>query len=999
MKSNPGQDPSGETLAQISSNAGVAKARRPVRIDADLPDCATPESSSTDFQDAARPFEEAWRAGTPLQIDDFVCEADVGPRAWALTTLLMKIDLEWRLRRGDAGARIEDYVARYPRLADPTEDLNVWELIRVEVGARRQNEELRLAEYERRFPRHRELLQRLFSGFGGTPTPVVPGYDILDRLGKGGLGVVYRARHRALDQFVALKVLAKAMDGDDDAVDITAEARAVARLNHPHVVRVFDCGVGESGPYFTMELMEGGSLQDRLGDGPLPAREAAEIVQAIATGVHAAHQRGIIHRDLKPANVLLAVGGVAKVADFGMAKHLRGEASVTQTHTARGTPSYMAPEQVRKGVKEVGPLTDVYGLGAVLYASLTGRPPFQGADYLETFALVEVQDPVAIRALRRDVPRDLQTVCEKCLRKDPLHRYHSAEELARDLKRFLEGRPVAARPVGPVVKAVSWARRRPTAAGLWFAVLLAALALGLAAVQHHRASEEMRGRLGTEVRLAIQRGSPKDMQEKIAEAVRSGLTPLPEQQFAYAEALALLNQFPEARAALDNLESESLPTSVRSQVDLLAADLMLAMNADSERALERVRRSLQGQLSAADKCYAEGLLAQSPKDALPYFERAVNLDHRHFRARVVGSLLLFSMGRLAEAATWCEDSLLLADNHPNPLIVRYLARSLQGDTDRTAAAREALKAKVPDRSYQVLTAFVDVIPDLRRAYLARVHGEPVGRTFNLPGTSLLELFDSSLGEVPLFRPPHGLLFGYRQLKQEFANVRAGQRVALFGIVSPERIQPARDELAKSPEGFMHVLFAQGIMDLASSRLPPVKPEHGTPEGLDETRRLLAEAGDEFLNAASMPALIDLRTTAYENAAVSFSAAGELRGVPKVYPEWVRKSGRAVAERLRLDPPIHRSRRPIIIKAALKAEDYESARRLLDDWDREEPNSLQALETRASVEEKPNPCAALAAAERVLAKQPTNKVMLEVRDRCRAQLRSLVASFPPADKQQ
>ncbi|HJT77518.1 MAG TPA: serine/threonine-protein kinase [Gemmataceae bacterium] len=300
----------------------------------------------------------------------------------------------------------------------------------------------------------------------------VPGYDILGELGRGGMGVVYKARHRALNRLVALKmILAGAHAGPEERRRFVREAEAVARLQHPNIVQIHEVGEHEGRPFLSLEFCAGGSLADRLGGTPLPAGAAARLVETLARAMHAAHQAGIIHRDLKPANVLLAEDGTPKVTDFGLAKKLDGAAGQTASGAIMGTPSYMTPEQAGGRSKEVGPPTDVYALGAILYELLTGRPPFRAATALDTVLQVVSEEPVPPSRLQPKLPKDLETVCLECLQKDRRRRYATAEALAEELRRFQEGRPVQARPVGIPTRVAMWARRNPvTATGLLAAV-------------------------------------------------------------------------------------------------------------------------------------------------------------------------------------------------------------------------------------------------------------------------------------------------------------------------------------------------------------------------------------------------------------------------------------------------------------------------------------------------------------------------------------------------
>lgn len=313
----------------------------------------------------------------------------------------------------------------------------------------------------------------------------VPGYELLGELGRGGMGVVYKARHLGLNREVALKmVLSGAHAGATDRARFRAEAETVAKLQHPNVVQVYDVGEANGLPYLSLEVCDG-SLSDRIDGTPWPAEKAAPLISTIARAAHAAHTAGVIHRDLKPGNVLMTLDGTPKLTDFGLAKRVGDSGGPTATGAVLGTPSYMAPEQasgtIRVGAPSpriYGPPTDVYALGAILYELLTGRPPFKASSPLDTLLQVAREEPLPPMKLAPKVPRDLQTICLKCLEKEPSRRYATAAELADDLDRFIRAEPIVARPVPAWERAWKWTKRRPAAAALIAVSVGALLTLG-----------------------------------------------------------------------------------------------------------------------------------------------------------------------------------------------------------------------------------------------------------------------------------------------------------------------------------------------------------------------------------------------------------------------------------------------------------------------------------------------------------------------------------------
>jgi len=467
-------------------------------------------------------FERAWQARPLPSIDDFLRTED--SEQVALLVELIHVDLEFRIKAGEA-ARVELYLDRYPRL---TRDSGVvLGLLEAEHGLRQRREgDVELDEYGRRFPAYIDKLRRRLGSaatradngsalgieISGCELPAVPGYEIIEEIGRGGMGVVYRARQLGLARTVALKmVLTGRRTGPQHLARFRAEAAALARLQHPNIVQIFDVGDAAGRPYFVFEFVAGGSLTQHLQGKPQPVRPAAQLALTLARAVHAAHANGVIHRDLKPANILLAVSddiGKAgargqepeanktndtnhlapdpcfltpgiKITDFGLAKLVGGDGEGPELHAPTatgeilGTPNYMAPEQAMVRRQPVGPTADVYSLGAILYELLTGRPPFTGETPLTTVWQVIHNEPVPVTSLQPNVPRDLETICLKCLRKEPRQRYGSALELAEDIQHFLLDEPIRARPVGPVERLWRWMRRHPAPTILLAAGLLA----------------------------------------------------------------------------------------------------------------------------------------------------------------------------------------------------------------------------------------------------------------------------------------------------------------------------------------------------------------------------------------------------------------------------------------------------------------------------------------------------------------------------------------------
>ncbi len=434
-------------------------------------------------------------------------------------------ELSQRLRGGEP-ILAESVLGKFPALAAHAESAQ--ELVYTEFVVREElGESPAPAEWYSRFPQWRDDLERLFqvhqfirqaeheshsrlatpsaqahlptvgqnwysganeesSGDGSTPVQRqvsrIGNYELLHEIGRGGMGVVYKARQVGLNRIVALKML---LAGDfatrDELTRFRHEAEAAARLQHPNIVRVYEVGSHGDFPYFSLEYVAGGNLQKQMAEGRLAPRAAAQLVALLARAAHCAHELGIVHRDLKPSNVLLqkdasgeqeALGFCPKIADFGLAKYVLQAAGATHTGAMLGTPSYMAPEQASGDARHTDRRTDVWALGAMLYEMLTGRRPFQAISPLATLEQIRSREPIRPKHLEPGLPRELETICLKCLEKEPRRRYDSAADLAADLQRYLAGEPILASPAGWWVRTRKWARRRPALAALMVTVVL-----------------------------------------------------------------------------------------------------------------------------------------------------------------------------------------------------------------------------------------------------------------------------------------------------------------------------------------------------------------------------------------------------------------------------------------------------------------------------------------------------------------------------------------------
>jgi tetratricopeptide (TPR) repeat protein len=562
-----------------------------------------------------------------------------GPALTALDAMSPQQVLEWlcddQVNRWRRGQRVpaETYLARL-RALEHDDSEAAFEMIygeyllREELGDSPTLEEFtwRFPDFASRLKRQLELHEVLHDedaptqdGGPGPLTPgdvtahavedsagrwCAPGFRRLGELGRGGMGVVYKAWQLDLKRVVALKVIRSGACVDAQATArFHAEAEAAARFQHPNIVQVFEVGEHEGVGFLVLEFAAGGGLDRKLAGSPLDPQQSARLTETLARAIHYAHQRGIVHRDLKPANVLLTEDGVPKITDFGLAKLLERDHGLTHSGDILGTPSYMAPEQTQSGSQPITPAADVYALGAILYEMLTGRPPFKGTSPISTLEQVRSQEPVSPSRLQRHTPRDLETICLKCLEKEPHRRYTSALVLAEELARFLEGQPIVARPTSTAERAWKWARRRPAAATL-VAALAGLVVVLLCGGLYYNA------RLRAAVHIA--RGAERDSQASAAAAA--------EQRNV---ALEVLNEL------VDGVQIKLGQTPATRTIRQQLLDTALAR-------LDRIAKSSSGSPADVSQAVAHQKLGDifrtigRADDAQKHYERATHLGQELF---------------------------------------------------------------------------------------------------------------------------------------------------------------------------------------------------------------------------------------------------------------------------------------------------------------------------------------------------------------------------------
>jgi WD40 repeat protein/Tfp pilus assembly protein PilF len=681
--------------------------------------------------DPACRLSSLWRRGQHPKVEDFLARAGISDPAVVVTVL--RVD-QWERRRRGQLVPAESYLEAFPPVREEPE--HAIDLVFAEYLMREQlGESPTFEEYARRFPQYADQLKlqvelhqameeqgagewRATWGEGqANPSanrrtesaatsssdsmdhPNIPGYEVLGILGWGGMGVVYRAWQHQLNRMVALKMVhAGAQASPPVLARFRVEAEAVARLQHPNIVQIHEVGQHAGCPFLVLELVEGRTLAQCLAGTPQSSQGAAEAVETMARAIQSAHRQGVVHRDLTPANILLTADGVPKITDFGLAKLvIGGENLRTQTGELLGTPSYMAPEQAASRHHDVGAATDIYALGAVLYEMLTGRPPFKAESPIETLRQVVADEPVSPSRLRPKLARDLETICLKCLRKEPNQRYATAGALADELKRFLEGRPILARRASLAERLWRWCRRNPWLAGANIAAAAMTTILAVGATVAALTFRDQRDQIAEDV-IRIGRAEAetrRNLFDTLTAQARAGrLSRRAGQRFDSLDALARAGRIGRglnlSAERLGKLRDEAIACMALPDLKRIkqwggwnAATVAIAYDADFERYAQLRRDGSVSIRRVADDQEILHLAAHG-------FRPRLSFDGRYLAVEDLRNYLeIWSLERQTKVATYHDqrawdlspDGRLIAIGHVDGSLVQYDLRT--GRAERT----------------------------------------------------------------------------------------------------------------------------------------------------------------------------------------------------------------------------------------------------------------------------------------------------------------------------
>jgi predicted Ser/Thr protein kinase len=942
-----------------------------------------------EIQRIVRAFEKALRGGENPSIDAHL--TGDGANRLRLTFELVHSDLELRLRAGEP-RELAEYLARYPELAQfPNELAKVLET-EVEFHTR-ADRKLVPAEYEAKYPQLGRRVRELFRRVGDAP-PEVPGYEVGDKLGEGGMGVVYRARQELLRRDVALKVIrGDRLGGADEAAfraRFRREAEAAGSVNHPNVVQVYETGDHEGDVFLAMELVDGPSLQDRLDrDGVLAPREAAALMEAVSRAVHAVHGKRIVHRDLKPANVLLTADGTPKVTDFGLARPAEVTDGKTRAGAFVGTPEYSSPEQASATGEEPTARTDVYGLGAVLYASLAGRAPFPRDEVLRTLEKVRSQAVVPVRELRPDCPRDLETICLKCLEKDPSRRYASAADLADDLRRWQAGEPIVARPVGRAERAWKWVKRNPVPTAAAIAATIALALGGVALDQRARRATAEAGKIQSELdaqkelsaektrglrdaelsaaRLAFNRGQLRLGVTAVDAAVAHDPDIPAELRLERVKALLGLNEQERFRTGLAALDPTTLPPALSARWHLLRGEYLLGEPGKEKEAEDEIKAaSAIAELTKPEKAFADGLLAKTAPDAHTHFAAAYAADPLFLSARLMDMFTLFSLGRMEEVIEVGRGTQLLYPNDPQSTLVLSLAFAFRGRTDEAKAevpkVREQLGpeiAEVLDAMIPVLAVFnLDIGMDSTKPKVEQALRDFLFQNFGrvqkwgeglLRGNIATLLSPGGLRLPPSVRPVFE--FWFATLKKNVPHGFGNPTAAPPGELAPltdQTLSELRQLCDKHPESGLCAFYSIELFSRAMNLFNATNPVEV--KAFRDACAIAAAASEQTYRCKGY--LTNVRLIELDTAILMYAYAGWSKDGTPHHPVRIDKAMTLLRERLALRPfctAPPNNHMSTFIRVPLLAKEYGFARMLLDDVKRIKPDDPNLLSFQALID--------------------------------------------------
>jgi tetratricopeptide (TPR) repeat protein len=894
-------------------------------------------------------FDDAWQAGAPSELGGFYGEAvrtiappldESGRRA--LLAILIEIELEHRWQRegsgdgGTAGAGaecLEGYAARFPELGAPGD----WpdELIVAEYACRRRwGDRPELDRFLERFPSDRRaaLLRRLeaagatlpfFSGEAGDGLGVLPeleGLKLGRELGRGAFGVVYQAEEVGTGRLVAVKMLLPAARHNPMAEAwLEVEARAIAKLKHDHIVTIHRVGRLAGAPYLVFEYMDVGTLAEKLRREPIPPREGARLLRTLADALESVHRLGIFHRDLKPANILLEQSGRAKIGDFGLAR--LGEGGHTIAGVPLGTPSYMSPEQASGHAGQVAAGTDIYALGAILYEILTGRPPFTGTSPQAVLHQVIHAEPVSVHVLNPRIDRDLVTICEKCLEKEPARRFVTAAALRDELGRYLDGLPLETRPPGRLERLARAAKRKPVLAGLYAAATAAVIfgAIGIlyfrkyneaevlrvrerkaliAAEYEHRQADAVRAQRKADHNALVQAGNDAARRGDWSAALRAYQHAIDDHAEDETRLRAsrlfgffAVNDKNTLMAELDALAARPDLGRYKAHLALVRGAYLLTDSALQAEGQTWVRRALEARddlLSPADVAFAEALLETRPLPMIAALRRALERDPLHYNAQASLVIALVASGQLDDAAAQARQMAALYPDSAVPPLASALAALYRGDRPAMEAGLTAVAARLK-ADVAPLKQYLNTVAEILDI-MAQGNDGPAGvkpmsqfRLFVLLPRMVVQA-GTAVKPLAFAVPSVNLLFRWQgELFETSRSLGKSDDATYHKLVALG---------AGNPEALIHGMIATNRLMAANRELSANHPA--------EARRGLAEAADLAYRACEAPTLLVRSPTRYQMRAIGMVAdVGVLKLTPDDEGERIRRL-RANLHRLVVD---------------------------------------------------------------------------------------------------